>query len=95
MKKHKMVLPIQEQKKKGRKRGSGSRKGAAHSKVTKKEYWMIKIRAQRRHLLKLKTNRNIPVSAYRQLYGQAKSGKFDSISDLEKYAKDQEYWRKR
>jgi large subunit ribosomal protein L19e len=86
---------LNEKKKKGRRRGLGSRKGAAHSKITKKEAWMIKIRSQRKHLLKMKNNKNITISSYRKLYSKAKSGRFDSISDLENYAKSHELWRKR
>jgi large subunit ribosomal protein L19e len=45
----------EQQKKKGRRRGVGSRKGAAKARLSKKSRWMTKIRAQRRSLRWLKT----------------------------------------
>jgi large subunit ribosomal protein L19e len=79
----------------GRRKGPGSRKGSGHSKVSKKEAWMSKIRSLRRKLRELKANRVITESSYRKMYGMAGSGKFESVADLERYLKAHDLWRRR
>ena len=86
---------LHEKKKKGRRRRAGSRSGSAHSRISRKEAWMSKIRALRNRLQELKTNKTITVSTYRQLYKMASSGRFESIADLERYSKAHEMCRKR
>ncbi|MDH5460350.1 MAG: 50S ribosomal protein L19e [Candidatus Bathyarchaeota archaeon] len=86
---------LHEKKKKGRRRGPGSRSGASHAKISKKEAWMNKIRALRKRLRKLKTSRIIAENTYRKLYKMASSGRFESIADMERYLKAHELWRKR
>jgi large subunit ribosomal protein L19e len=86
---------LHEKKKKGRRRRAGSRSGSAHSRISRKEAWISKIRALRNRLQELKTNKTITVSTYRQLYKMASSGRFESIADLERYSKAHEMWRKR
>jgi len=92
---HARARIIHEKKKKGRRRGPGSRGGSAHAKISKKEAWMNKIRALRKRLRQLKTNRTITESVYRKLYKMASSGRFESVADLERYLKAHELWRKR
>ncbi len=86
---------IHKKKKKGRRRGPGSRSGAVHAKISKKEAWMSKIRALRKNLRKLKTSRIITETTYRTLYRMASSGRFESVADLERYLKTHDLWRKR
>ena len=86
---------LHEKKKKGRRRGPGSRSGASHAKISKKEAWMNKIRALRKRLRELKTSRIITENTYRKLYKMASSGRFESIADMERYLKAHELWRKR
>lgn len=86
---------LHEKKKKGRRRGPGSRSGASHAKISKKEAWMNKIRALRKRLRELKTSRIITENAYRKLYRMASSGRFSSVADMERYMKTHELWRKR
>lgn len=86
---------IHAKKKKGRRSGPGSKTGSSHSKISKKEAWMSKIRALRKKLHELKTNRIITESTYRKTYKMASSGRFSSVSDLERYLKTHELWRKR
>jgi large subunit ribosomal protein L19e len=86
---------LHEQKKKGRRRGAGSKSGSPHAKITKKEAWMSKIRALRKKLRELKTSRIITESTYRKLYTIASSGRIESVADLERYLKSHELWRKR
>jgi large subunit ribosomal protein L19e len=84
-----------EKKKKGLRRGPGSRSGAAKAKVSKKEAWMNKIRALRKRLRELKAQKIITESTYRKLYVMAKSGRFTSVADMERYIKAHDLWRKR
>lgn len=86
---------IHEKKKKGLRRGPGTRTGSSTSRVSRKEVWMAKIRALRRRLRELKTRRIITQENYRQLYSMAGSGIFKSVADLERHIKAQGQWRKR
>ena len=86
---------IIEKKRKGRRKGAGSKTGSSKAKITKKDAWMTRIRAQRKRLRELKATRVITESTYRKVYMIAGSGKFDSIADLDRYLKTHEFWRKR
>ena len=86
---------IQAKKRRGRRKGPGSKSGTPKAVITKKEAWMTKIRSFRRKLREWKTNRTITESNYRELYMIAGSGRFASIADMERYAKAHEMWRKR
>ena len=86
---------IREKKKKGLRRGPGSRSGAMHARISKKEAWMKKIRALRRRLRELKEKKIITVSVYRKVYKMAGSGSFKSIAEMERYLKANNLWRKR
>lgn len=82
-------------KKKGRRSGIGSTTGAAHAKVSKKEAWMLRIRALRKRLRKVRASKTITEGNYRKLYKMASSGRFESVGDLERYLKSHDMWRKR
>jgi large subunit ribosomal protein L19e len=86
---------IIEKKRKGRRKGAGSKTGSPRAKITKKEAWMIRIRSLRKRLRELKSSRIITESTYRKIYMIAGSGKFDSIADLERYLKTNDLWRNR
>lgn len=86
---------LHEKKKKGLRRGSGTREGSSRAKITKKDAWMLKIRALRRRLREWKANRTVAEESYRRLYRVANSGAFGSIADMERYAKAHGMWRKR
>jgi large subunit ribosomal protein L19e len=86
---------IQAKKRKGRRKGAGSRSGSPKAIITKKEAWMARIRSLRRKLRELKTNRTITEANYRELYMIAGSGRFASIAEMERYAKAHDMWRKR
>jgi len=85
---------LHKKKKKGRRRGSGSRSSPYYAKISKKEVWMSKIRALRKRLRELKTKRTINQNTYRNMYKMASSGIFESIADMERYLKTHELWRK-
>lgn len=86
---------IQEKKRKGRRKGAGSRTGAGYAKISKKEAWMSRIRSLRKRLRELKATRIITETTYRKLYSAAGSGRFESVADLERYLKANDLWRKR
>jgi len=86
---------LHEKKKRGLRRGLGRRSGSAGARVSKKEAWMMRIRALRRRLRELKANRVITENVYRRLYGMAGSGAFESTADLERYIETRGLGRKR
>jgi large subunit ribosomal protein L19e len=86
---------IQAKKRRGRRKGPGSKSGTPRAVISKKQAWMTKIRSLRRKLRELKANRTITESTYRELYMIAGSGRFTSIADMERFAKAHDMWRKR
>lgn len=73
------------QRKKGRRKGIGSRKGRATARLPRKQSWMKRIRAIRKELVTLKTGHAIDPAIYRDLYVKAKSGFFRSRMHLRMY----------
>ncbi len=71
-----------EQKKKGRRRGPGSRKGPRYD---EKELWVARIRAIRKFLKYLRRRKIIDRRTYRMLYRLAKGGMFKSVRHLKTY----------
>ncbi len=86
---------LHEKRKKGLRKGSGSRSGASKAKISKKEAWMSRIRPLRRRLRELKEEKVITKGTYRKAYIMAKSGRFSSAADMERYLKAHDLWRKR
>jgi large subunit ribosomal protein L19e len=76
---------IAEQKKKGRRQGSGSRKGTSNARYNSKEKWMVKIRALRLLLKNLKISGQIDVKDYKSLYKKAKGNFFRNKRHLMLY----------
>jgi len=77
-----------EQRKKGRRRGPGRRKGSKNAREDRKEKWVNTIRKIRRFLRWLRDHGVIDRRTYRKLYMMAKGGAFDSLSSLKRYMKD-------
>lgn len=77
-----------EQKKKGRRSGHGSRKGKATARLSKKDAWMTKIRTQREFLLELKANGLVENKVYRDLYNKTKGGYFRSKRHIKLYLEE-------
>ncbi len=67
---------------KGRHSGPGSRRGTPTARVTKKERWMRRIRAQRDALRELRAAKRITPAVYREFYRRAKGGMFRSRAHL-------------
>lgn len=65
---------IHQQKRKGRRRGQGSRKGAPGARLRPKLAWILKIRAIRRFIGVLRAEGKISPREYRRMYSLAKGG---------------------
>lgn len=74
---------IRRQKKKGLRKGPGSRKGPVES-----EDWVYRVRAMRRFLRLLKKRKIITPKAYRMLYTKVKSGVFHDRRQLKAYIEE-------
>ncbi len=72
---------LAEKRRKGRRKGHGSRKGTKSARFPRKKRWMLKIRAQRRFLRELKEKGELG-KLYRKLYLMAKGGVFRSKAHL-------------
>lgn len=71
------------QRRKGRSRGPGHRKGGASARFPRKNRWMTRIRPVRMRLRELRDQGALQRSAYRLLYRQAKGGMFHDRTHLE------------
>lgn len=76
---------IQVQKNKGRRAGHGSRKGTANARFGEKQKWMIKIRALRASLQKLKAEGKLETKVFRELYKKAKGNFFRNKKHMNLY----------
>ncbi|MEM2943320.1 MAG: 50S ribosomal protein L19e [Methanomassiliicoccales archaeon] len=70
------------QKKKGRRRGPGSRKGSSGARTPEKKRWIRTIRPIRETLRQLKDEGKISRDVYREFYLKAKGGMFKSKAHL-------------
>jgi len=79
---------------KGKRKGKGRRKGAKYSRLDKKTRWVIKIRALRKELKRLKENSLIDKDVYKDLYRKAGGGFFRDKSHLRIYLERNELIKK-
>ena len=68
--------------KKGRRRGPGRRKGP---RISEKELWIMRVRAQRKYLKMLREKGLIDARTYRMLRGWVKGGMFRSVAHIRMY----------
>jgi large subunit ribosomal protein L19e len=73
------------QRKKGRRKGHGSRKGKKGARIPSKRLWIIRIRALRKRLRNLRDEGAIDRRTYRVLYRKAKGGEFRNVAHLNAY----------
>jgi len=66
------------QRRKGKQRGEGSRKGSRGARLSKMREWINKVRTQRLLLGELKDRKIIDDKLYRELYSKSKGGFFRS-----------------
>ncbi len=77
------------QKKKGRRRGAGSRKGKATARAKPKRVWINTVRAQRNFLKSLKSKGLVSTADFKKLYAKSKGGFFRSVSHLKLFINEQ------
>jgi large subunit ribosomal protein L19e len=77
------------QRAKGKRRGAGSKKGGAETRLARKREWITRIRALRSLLKELKEKGAIDSSTYRRYYKRAKSGDFYSKAQLKQHLKSE------
>ena len=82
------INKIRLQKRKGRRKNIGSRKGAYGARVGKKRAWIIKIRSQKSYLKELKNTLKINKKNYRVLYRKAKGGFFRSVRHIKLFIEE-------
>lgn len=75
----------QQQRRKGRQRGHGTRKGTQNARLSKKHQWICRIRLQRSFLKHLRDKQFISTQTYHLLYKKAKGGFFRSMRHLKIY----------
>ena len=76
------------QKRKGRRKGTGSRKGKRTARLPKKKRWMAAIRLQRAFIKELKDKKIITPTTYHTLYLKTKGGFFRSKRHIKLYIKE-------
>ena len=74
---------IANQKKKGKRKGHGSRKGTKYARFPKKRRWINTIRPIRRKLKEYRDSGQIDAKTYRRFYLHAKGGMFKNKGHLE------------
>jgi large subunit ribosomal protein L19e len=79
---------IAEQKRKGRRRGHGSRKGVVRAREGKKKRWAASVRPLRRRLRELKTSGVINQHEYRGIYRMVNGGTIRGKGRLDAYLKE-------
>ncbi len=82
------------QKKKGRMRGTGKRKGSKGARTSSKRVWIKKVRAIRTFLRKLRDSGQITRSIYRKQLLMVKGGAFRNKKHLLYYLKEHELLKK-
>lgn len=83
------------QKRRGQRRGHGSRKGKAGARQPGKKVWINKVRSQRRYLRGLRDNQLILPSQYRKLYSKVKGNSYRSVAHLRNTIDDSGIIKKR
>ena len=79
---------IKEQKKKGGRKGPGSKKGSKNARIRNKTLWVRKIRVLRKFLRELKAKEMLDTKDYRELLLKSKGGYFRSKRHLKLYVNE-------
>jgi large subunit ribosomal protein L19e len=86
---------IKNQKKKGKQKGPGSRRGKKTARLNKKKAWISKIRIQRDFLKKLRDKKMIDTATYQSIYRKSKGGFFRSKRHIKIYLEDHNLIKKK
>lgn len=79
---------IAEQKRKGRRKGHGSRKGSIGTRLAAKHSWINRVRSQRRLLKEMLGAGLVDKPKYKMLYKMSKGGFFRSRAHLKAYVEE-------
>ncbi|MBI2109798.1 50S ribosomal protein L19e [Candidatus Woesearchaeota archaeon] len=82
------IRKIKAQKRKGRRKGLGSRKGGRLARTPRKRAWINTVRSQRAYIKKFRTNELITKPVYRELYKKSKGGFFRSVRHIRLYMEE-------
>ena len=85
---------LAKKKKRGQRRGQGSRKGKATARTPRKEAWIARIRSQRKLLRHLRERGKIDRNAFRILYLKSKGGFFRNVRHIRLYLEEQKLVKK-
>jgi large subunit ribosomal protein L19e len=77
-----------EQRRLGRRRGHGSRKGTKNARLTGKDSWMMRVRAQRSTLSALHESGAIDHKTYRHTYRMVKGGAFKGRETMKTHIRE-------
>lgn len=80
---------VKNQKKKKRRKGTGSRKGKKTARKDDKQEWMEKVRALRKRVKEMRDEEEINSKQYRKLYSKISGGYFRDLNHLETYMEDE------
>ncbi|MCX6772345.1 MAG: 50S ribosomal protein L19e [Candidatus Micrarchaeota archaeon] len=81
----------QEQARKGRRGGKGSKKGTHAARLHPKTAWIAKVRSQRKLLRSLIDNNKLADGSSRKIYLMIKGNAFKGVKVLETYLKDNKH----
>lgn len=81
------------QKRKGRRRGYGSRKGKHNARGNEKRIWINNVRAQRDVLKRVRDKGLISTLDYRRVYAKVKGGFFRSVQHMKMFMEDKELFK--
>ena len=76
------------QKRKGKRKNRGSHKGKNTARLPRKEAWMIKVRAQRKFIKKLKNKHLLSNRNFRDLYSRVKNNRFRTTRLIKLYIEE-------
>ena len=93
-KKKKGVSRARVRARKRKKRGAGSKKGGKYSRLSRKEQWMRRVRAQRKRLRELRDRGLVTKTVYRKIYRMVKAGAFKSVAAMMEYLEQKKLIRR-
>jgi len=76
------------QKRKGKRKGRGSKKGKKTAVMSRKRTWISRVRTQRRFIKNLKNKNLVSNKTYRDLYLRVKTNRFRNVRLIKLYIED-------
>jgi len=76
------------QKRKGKRKNAGSKKGKKTTFIPRKQAWVMKVRTQRKFIKNLKDKKLISNNNFRDLYSRVKNNRFRNIRLIKSYIEE-------